>query len=514
MSDFVKMFINDKYKQIDIWKESDKSKIVLAYDKSDKQVYVIKYLKNKDVPYQKLKQMEDRLLPKIYYIFDCDDEVILVEEYICGITLKEMMEQKNILADEKIQDILVQLCKGLKKLHQKDIIHRDINLNNIMLTNDGIVKLVDFDTVRIFKYNQNFDTTYLGTKGFAPPEQYGFGQTDTRTDIYALGMTIKKLQPKSNLLQKIIVKATQLDPENRYQYVDEILNEFENEYKFEQKQNKLTLKQIEIMLNDKFSLFEIPMPVQEKDYPFNMDNIPLYPPVSMVDDLDYVSIEEAQKVMIKDFDENVFSLIEEYIKDILETYKIYQLKKYYVYKNSDKNYYFKVNKEIEQIINLMVNRFKLDLPEYLKHFNYVPSFTRFSGKQDEELYHLWQLKHLEKTNYVQEIKRDFIERTMAHDAERFFIYVMQYLKIDINLEELTIVDKETKAEKRVYHFNLDTLAQCFFEELLESTQIIIKDNPFLQEDVECVLIKYYLPELKDALKEKTNEIMTFFKEYS
>lgn len=184
-----------------------------------------------------------------------------------------------------------------------------------MLTNDGIVKLVDFDTVRIFKYDQNFDTTYLGTKGFAPPEQYGFSQTDARTDIYALGMTIKKLQPKSNLLQKIIAKATQLDPENRYQYVEEILNEIEDEYKFEQKQNKLTLKQIEIMLNDKFSLFEIPMPVQEKDYPFDFNKIPFYTPISMVDDLDYESVEEAQKAMIEDFENNVFSLMKEYIKD-------------------------------------------------------------------------------------------------------------------------------------------------------------------------------------------------------
>lgn len=137
-------------------------------------------------------------------------------------------------------------------------------------------------------------------------------------------MTIKKLQPKSNLLQKIIAKATQLDPENRYQYVEEILNEIEDEYKFEQKQNKLTLKQIEIMLNDKFNLFEIPMPVQEKDYPFDFNKIPFYTPISMVDDLDYESVEEAQKAMIEDFENNVFSLMKEYIKDILETYKIYQ----------------------------------------------------------------------------------------------------------------------------------------------------------------------------------------------
>lgn len=514
MSDFVKQFINDKYKQIDIWKESDKSKIVLAYDESDRQVYVIKYLKNKDVPYQELKKIDDRILPRIYYIFDGDEEIILVEEYICGITLNELIEQKKYISDEEIQDILVQLCKGLKNLHQRDIIHRDINLNNIMLTNDGVVKLVDFDTVRIFKYDQNFDTTYLGTKGFAPPEQYGFSQTDARTDIYALGMTIKKLQPKSNLLQKIIAKATQLDPENRYQYVEEILNEIEDEYKFEQKQNKLTLKQIEIMLNDKFNLFEIPMPVQEKDYPFNFYKIPFYPPISMVGDLDYKSIEEVQKAMIEDFENNVFSLMKEYIKDILETYKIYQLKKYYTYYENEQNYYFKVNKEIERIINLMVKRFKLDLPEYLKHFNYVPSFTRLSGKQDEQMYHLWQLKHLEETNYVEEIRREFIDRILAYDAERFFIYVTQYLKKDINLEELTIVDDKTNEEKKVYHFNFDTLAQCFFEELLKSTEFIIKDNPFVQEDVEGVLIKYYLPELKEALKAKTNEIMTFLKEYN
>lgn len=162
----------------------------------------------------------------------------------------------------------------------------------------------------------------------------------------------------------------------------------------------------------------------------------------------------------------------------------------------------------------MVKRFKLDLPEYLKHFNYVPSFTRFSGKQDEQMYHLWQLKHLEETNYVEEIKKEFIDRILAYDAERFFIYVTQYLKKDINLEKLTIVDDKTNEEKKVYHFNFDTLAQCFFEELLRSTEFIIKDNPFVQEDVEGVLVKYYLPELKEALKAKTNEIMTFLKEYN
>ena len=53
-------------------------------------------LKNKDVPYQELKKIDDRILPRIYYIFDGDEEIILVEEYICGITLNELIEQKKI----------------------------------------------------------------------------------------------------------------------------------------------------------------------------------------------------------------------------------------------------------------------------------------------------------------------------------------------------------------------------------------------------------------------------------
>ena len=70
----------------------------------------------------------------------------------------------------------------------------------------------------------------------------------------------------------------------------------------------------------------------------------------------------------------------------------------------------------------------MDLPEYLKHFNYVPSFTRLSGKQDEQMYHLWQLKHLEETNYVEEIKKEFIDRILAYDAERFFYICNSILK--------------------------------------------------------------------------------------
>ena len=76
-----------------------------------------------------------------------------------------------------------------------------------MLTKDNIVKLIDFDTARLINpWLKTYDTEYLGTRGYAPPEQYGFAQTDIRSDIYALGITLQKLQPKNKKLQKISKK--------------------------------------------------------------------------------------------------------------------------------------------------------------------------------------------------------------------------------------------------------------------------------------------------------------------
>lgn len=88
-----------------------------------------------------------------------------------------------------------------------------------MLTKDNIVKLIDFDTARLINPDKTYDTEYLGTRGYAPPEQYGFAQTDIRSDIYALSITLQKLQ-------KIIKKAIKFDPDRRYQSVNEILQEF------------------------------------------------------------------------------------------------------------------------------------------------------------------------------------------------------------------------------------------------------------------------------------------------
>lgn len=120
---------------------------------------------------------------------------------------------------------------------------------NVILKLDGTIKFIDFGIMRVYKQNQNTDTCTLGTKGYAAPEQYGGRQTDARTDIFGLGMTMHHLvtgvdpkQPSYQVkpireinpslpkgLEYIISKCTELDPDNRYQNVNELMNDL-NDY--------------------------------------------------------------------------------------------------------------------------------------------------------------------------------------------------------------------------------------------------------------------------------------------
>lgn len=135
-------------------------------------------------------------------------------EYVEGRPLTEVNLPKN-----SVKDIVLELCDGVSQLHCKGIIHRDIKPSNILLTDKGHIKLIDFDAARIKKTEQDKDTVFVGTDGFAPPEQYGFMQTDERSDIYALGVTIKLLLRENyqkSHLRKIAEKCMRFNPEDRY----------------------------------------------------------------------------------------------------------------------------------------------------------------------------------------------------------------------------------------------------------------------------------------------------------
>ena len=169
-------------------------------------------------------------LPIIYEVVHGDGGAIVMEEYISGMTRGDVL-QSGLYTENGVREIIRQVCKGLGMLHYYGIIHRDIKPDNVMISEKGQVKLIDFNASRIYKKDENRDTRILGTTGYAAPEQYGLSQTDPRTDIYALGVLINIMltgEHPSKVLckgkfRKIVKKAVNINPDDRYQSCQELM---------------------------------------------------------------------------------------------------------------------------------------------------------------------------------------------------------------------------------------------------------------------------------------------------
>ena len=116
----------------------------------------------------------------------------LLRDYVPGVTLAELIRRDGALSPPETARLGVKLCDTLGALHAMTppVIHRDLKPENILLTETGRVRLIDFGAARTYKPGRDGDTAYLGTRGYAAPEQYGSGQTDVRTDIFALGKVL------------------------------------------------------------------------------------------------------------------------------------------------------------------------------------------------------------------------------------------------------------------------------------------------------------------------------------
>ena len=206
----------------------------------DKKVYLVKnvdtnhiYIKkiiniyNKSI-YNRLMNLNIRNIPRIYVCIEDNDRLIVIEEYIHGNTLEELHQNSKPITEKDIVSIMIKLCDILWQLHHcfPPIIHRDIKPSNIIVSADNVIKLIDFNAAKEFDTNKSEDTIFMGTRHFAAPEQYGFNQSDARTDIYAIGCTIKYLTEEMNHvhpeLKNVINKCMQIDAGNRYSDVMEL----------------------------------------------------------------------------------------------------------------------------------------------------------------------------------------------------------------------------------------------------------------------------------------------------
>lgn len=214
-----------------------------------------------------MKNLDHPMLPRIVGIEEDPKFFYIIMDFVQGENLKTVVTSSGPQAQDTVVSWGVKLCDVLTYLHGKGIVYRDMKPANIMLSPDGNIKLIDFGIAREYKENASEDTTALGTEGYAAPEQYeGKGQTDARTDVYGMGITLFQLltgvNPSSyqenifsirlqnpNLssgLDKIILKCTNKDPKKRYQSTEELkkalLNYRKLDDKFLKKQKKIIKK--------------------------------------------------------------------------------------------------------------------------------------------------------------------------------------------------------------------------------------------------------------------------------
>ncbi|MFG6333317.1 MAG: protein kinase [Lachnospiraceae bacterium] len=170
--------------------------------------------------------------PKLYNVYKENRQLILIEEFISGIPLQKMVDDRMLTLD-LIAQFMGELCSILEKLHVLDppIIHRDIKPSNVIITSCGHAVLIDFNAAKFFTDTAEHDTVLLGTKGYAAPEQYGFGSSTPRTDIYALGILLKELSHAlpvpTDRFDTVIGRCTEMNPSDRIETVQELKTEIQ-----------------------------------------------------------------------------------------------------------------------------------------------------------------------------------------------------------------------------------------------------------------------------------------------
>ncbi len=178
--------------------------------------------------YEKLQNNRHINLPEIYDVLEMDDGQIVLEEYIDGLTVAQVMEIDKYRSSGA-RKVLLDLCDALTALHDRGIIHRDVKPENVIVEKSGRVVLIDFNVSRI-ESGASKDTVIMGTVGYASPEQLGLAQTDARTDIYAIGVLYNVMltgqHPSVTIAPgkagRIVRKCTAVNPNERYQTAIEL----------------------------------------------------------------------------------------------------------------------------------------------------------------------------------------------------------------------------------------------------------------------------------------------------
>lgn len=228
--------LDERYNVLSCLRHTPHKQIYLIEDNVSGKKYILKCAYGS---YASLLKNEYSVLKMAGTVIDCPKIVgfteeaeysYIVREYIEGYTLYDVVERGE-LSTAEVFDIIKKVCSALQKLHSLDvpIIVRDIKPENIVLRDNECV-FIDFDAAREWNEKGTTDTMCVGTRTTAAPEQFGYSQTDVRTDIYAIGKLMTYLltggyeisEIKDKRAKRIVEKCTRFSPDKRYKNVEAV----------------------------------------------------------------------------------------------------------------------------------------------------------------------------------------------------------------------------------------------------------------------------------------------------
>lgn len=219
----------DAYSLVSVLSDKNECKVLRVRNKSTKQDMVVRSFSAAVSAYEELYSINAQNLPFIYDVINCDDGQIVLEEFIEGVTVSEVMEsgKYHYLGTRKV---IRAVCCALNILHERNLVHRDVKPENVVIGKDGRVVLIDFNAARKISAASK-DTVIMGTVGYASPEQLGVAQSDARTDIYAVGILLNVMitgkHPSEKLAKgkagRIVRKCTSVNPDERYQSAEKLM---------------------------------------------------------------------------------------------------------------------------------------------------------------------------------------------------------------------------------------------------------------------------------------------------
>lgn len=223
-----------EYDLLECFARSERGETLLARRRDDGALCVVKIGQEGAYAPETLKNLHCPGVPEIYDAYEADGQSVLIRAFVPGVSARAALNN-GPFSRKRALEIGVQLCDILRCLHGQNppIIHRDVKPGNIILDGER-AWLIDFGIARSYAADAEQDTTCLGTRAYAPPEQYGYAQTDPRADVYALGATLYTLlsgrtdvQNAKNTVRdfalcRILRRCTAFSPHQRYKDVGQL----------------------------------------------------------------------------------------------------------------------------------------------------------------------------------------------------------------------------------------------------------------------------------------------------